>query len=162
MKEWFMSLEPRERRALIVAAITVTVLGLYAFGWHPMAKRADHLEKTVREQRSSLAWMEQAATEVRALRTSGKVRTATTSGQSLLATVDGTARRAGLGNAIRRVEPQGTTQVQIWLEQAPFDTLVSWLSSLQRQHGVTVSTLTAGQQDIPGTVNAHLTLEGGQ
>ena len=81
--------------------------------------------------------------------------------QSLLALVDQTARRSGLHDALRRVEPDKDSSVRVWFEGVAFDDMVRWLSDLTRNDGVGVDVVTVEKQPRSGIVNARLVLTGG-
>jgi len=72
--------------------------------------------------------------------------------------VDRTGREAGLGAAIRDQSPSGEHGLRLRLEAASFDVLITWLASLQQQHGVSVDAATIDAGAAPGLVNASLTL----
>lgn len=157
MKQWLASREPRERRALLLGLIAVVAVVLYAGVWQPLNREVGRLQSAVTRQQADLAWMKRAAAEVGKLRANQSRRPAADSGQSLLALVDASSRGAHLDKVIRRLEPQGTDQVQVWIEGAGFDALARWLVGLQAQSGVEV-TLASMEQKGVGTVDARLTL----
>lgn len=78
--------------------------------------------------------------------------------QSLLSTADQTIRSSGLEKNLTRIEPDEKNAVHIWFDTVAFDPLLSWLTSLQKDHGVGVSRLTVRRSDKPGIVQARLTL----
>ena len=61
--------------------------------------------------------------------------------------------------ALKRVEPEGSNSVRVWLEGAPFDVLIKWLGTLSTQHGVDADTVTLERIEAAGLVNARLMLE---
>jgi general secretion pathway protein M len=101
--------------------------------------------------------METSAQEVKRLRGARPGQRA--EGQSLLALTDRTAREAGLGPAIRRVEPEGNDRVRIVLEQAGFDDMTAWLEQLVSRSQVRIDNVTVDKRPEPGLVNARLVLQ---
>jgi len=158
MKQWWLSLQPRERRLVGGGGVLLALLALYTLVWEPYASEREALEQRVAAQRELLTWMEQAAQEVRALRGSA-APVADTSGQSLLALVDSTAKAQGLGKTVTRVQPEGTGSVRVWLEQAPFDRMLVWLDTLTGKYGIRVGGVVAERTDTPGLANARVVLE---
>ncbi len=79
-------------------------------------------------------------------------------GESLVVLVDRTAREAGLGASLRDQSPDGNNGLRLRIEGASFDALVTWLASLQQQHGVSIESATIGAA-APGLVNATLSLK---
>ena len=161
MKEWWSGLAPREQRMVLFGGIALVIMALYFGIWEPVQTQKENLEKAIAEQRAVRDWIQQAAIEVNALRgRSGSGSRAASGGRSLLAVVDQTAKQGKLGPALRRVEPEGASAVRVWLDQASFDDTMRWLTGLQRDYGIFVSTITVDRQDAPGMVNVRLSLQG--
>jgi general secretion pathway protein M len=158
MKQWFLSREPREQRALLIGAGALILMILYIGVWEPITGRVQTAREVVQQKQTDLRWMQNAMAQIRILRAQRQnaQRPATT--QSLLALVDRTAKSANVREEIRRIRPQGNDRVQLWIEQAAFDPLVQWLGTLQTQYGVRVANLTVEQGEQQGLVSARLLL----
>jgi general secretion pathway protein M len=152
-------LQARERRVLAAGAAAVLVMAVYVLAWEPLVDGRARLQGEVTEQRALLAWMEQSAREVQALR--GSRTPQRNSGQSLMAVVDRTARAQGLGTALERVQPDGERAVRVWLKQAPFDQSLRWLDQLITAQGLRVTGLVVERGSEAGKVDARITLEAG-
>lgn len=160
MKAWFAGLESREQSLIVAAAIILLCLLLYLGVWQPWQNNLHQLRAEVTQQEQNLAAMQVMADQVKALQTAGKGSVSTRSGQSLLGLVDSGARSRGLGKAMKRVQPDGSQRVRVWLEDASFDVLMDWLVSLQQGQGVTISSAVfeaTGKDN--GLVNARLVIE---
>ncbi|SCZ64895.1 type II secretion system protein GspM [Thiohalomonas denitrificans] len=157
MKQFMQNLQPRERRTLLAGAIALALLLLYVMVWEPYRTHIAQLEKDVAEQRATLAWMRQAAAEIKELR--GSASRPVTKTSSLLATTDRTARSHGFSGALKRIQPDGQRSVRVWLENAPFDDVMRWLGTLMEQHGVSISSLVVDPGESAGLVDARLVLE---
>ena len=160
MIAYWHTLQPRERLILGAGTLLALILLLWALVWEPYVRDGERLAQRVRVEREDLAWMEQAATQVRHLRGSTRLKSRP-AGQSLLALVDSTARTHQLGTALKRVQPDGQRAVRVWLEQAQFDTLLVWLERLASDYGVHVSGLVLERGEVAGQVNARVVLDGG-
>jgi len=160
LAEWWNGLAARERRTLILGAIALAIIFYVFIIWLPAHRQADQLRTRLAEQKATLAWMQQAAAEFRALRGSAAPAPTALGGQSLFSLVDQSARQAGLGNALRQVEPTGDKRVRVSLQQASFDSMVTWLATLKNQYGIEATLLSVRPTDSPGQVNAQLELGG--
>ncbi len=167
MKTWWITLSVRERWILIGGSVVSIVLLFYALIWYPFQKQVATLQQTVMEQRAEVTWMRQAAREVQRLTQAATVPPpiAGLSGRSLLSLVDQTAREAGLGSALKRVEPQGTDQLRVQLDEVSFDALTRWLIVIEHQYGVVIDSLIMDRLRVDrpenaGRVNARLVLQG--
>lgn len=158
MMDWFNSLETRERRAVMAAAAAIALAAFYFLFWEPQIASRQSLRQDIEQQRKSLAWIRGAAAEVSALQSGGGQAMTRQEGKSLLGLVDRTARAASLSQFITRMEPQGKERVRIWLTEADFDKVVSWLGQLRQQHGMQVSSLDLERGKAPGLVGGRLAL----
>lgn len=158
MKDWFMKLEDRERTLLVSGAVALLAFLLYLGVWQPLATGVAELTVSVGEQRATMQWMLSAAGEVRARQAGGNSARPGLAGRSLLAVVDQSARGAGLGPVLKRVEPEGSDAVRVWLEKAPFDKLITWIAGLSEKRGVAVRAITVERQNENGWVNSRVTL----
>jgi general secretion pathway protein M len=161
MRAWWRQLAAHERRSVVMASAVLALILLYSLVWRPLVGYHARLQQRVAEQTEMLAWMQQAAQEVQQLRAvSGGVEPA--SAQSLLMQVDSSAKASGLGEALKRVEPEGNTLVRIWFEQTSFDATVLWLEQLKRAQGARiVSVVVEHATAAPaGVVNMRIALEG--
>lgn len=158
MMQYWHNLQLREQRTLLIGGVAALLLLLYSAVLDPFSQELKRLEKEVAADRELLAWMEQAAAQVKALRGSGGAKRA--SGGSLLSLVDASAKRNGLGGALKQVKPEGSG-VRLSFEQAGFDDMVRWLGRLGAEEGVGVITLTLERLPATGQVNATVVLEQG-
>ena len=159
MKTWFDNLDPRERMMVAAGATLLVLFLIYILVLSPIHSGYDSLRNTVDEQRTTALWMQKSAqTLTRLKRSSGRAAQGL-GGRSLLSVADSTARAGGLGPALKRVEPEGSDSVRVWLDGASFDVLVKWLGTLSTIHGVSAETVTLERSGTAGRVNARLTLQ---
>ena len=158
MKEWLAGLEPRERMLVYAAAAVVGVILVYAIFIQPLYSKYDKLVDSVDQQRETVQWMQQNAVTIRQLKGAGPAAGQGLAGRSLLSVADSEARSARLGPALKRVEPEGSDAVRVWLDGASFDELVGWLDVMSSRYGADVDTITLERAEAAGLVNARLTL----
>lgn len=156
---WWNALQPRERRMLGVGGVVVALLLGWALLWYPLTHARADLGNRVVRQREDLASMRLALGEARELHAQGTRGRVERQGKSLLALADVSARGAGLGGALKRVEPTGGKSVRVSFEVANFDALTNWLDALARDYGVQATDFSADKVEGVGLVNARATLE---
>ena len=161
MQEWFNNLDARERKVLISGAIVLLIISIYFLGWEPFVKKIDKLQKSNIENQQTLAWMQQRAQEVKYLRRTTAGSKKDLKGQSLLGVLDKTAKSHKLGNAIKRVQPEGTSKAQVRLEKASFNHIIQWVEQLERRQGIRIVNSVIERQSEPGLVNARIIFETG-
>jgi general secretion pathway protein M len=52
--------------------------------------------------------------------------------------------------AISRMQPQGD-ELQVWIDQAPFNDVLSWLQSLEKT-GISILDIDIAESNLPGQV----------
>jgi general secretion pathway protein M len=160
MKQWWQSKTPQEHMAMIIGGAAVLLLLIYLIIWRPFQQSLEEKALLVKSQESTLQWMKDNAELVKNLRRSGNNK-GTASNEALLTLVDRTAKSIQLRQQIKRIKPQGDDAVQLWVEQAAFDTLVLWLSQMTQEYALNIESLNIDRQDAPGLVNARVVLQRG-
>jgi general secretion pathway protein M len=158
MKEWWQSKTPQEHMAMIIGAVAILLLLVYLLMWRPFVQSLDKKALRVESQQVTLKWMQDNLDLVKSLRSQQRGKGAS-SNEALLTLVDRTAKKIQLRQQIQRIKPQGDNAVQLWIEQAPFDTIIKWLGQLTHTHAIEIDSLTIDKQDKPGLVNARLVLQ---
>jgi general secretion pathway protein M len=161
MKSWFDSLAPRERTLVLAAAAVAGAAIFFLAVWEPLDRAVDAQRERVERERSLAARMADVRARAETLR-GDRPRTPTRDrDESLLSLVDQTGREAGLGEAVRRIQPESDDRAAVTLEGAGFNELVFWLRDLERRYGIRPTALTVNRGEKPGTVSARLTLQRG-
>lgn len=155
MRDWFESLQERERIFVAVAAVLLVIAIFYLAIWTPLAKSRKSVATSVD------IWSEQLA-QLRPI--VGKLQSQSgprqLSNESLVVIVDRTVRDHGLANSLQRSQPTGNV-VRVQFENAAFDDLILWLGALNSNNGLRVQTanFSATSAEKKGRVNSTLTLE---
>ena len=152
LRAWYAGLQQREQRMVAVGGVVVAVLILVLGILLPLQSTVSSAVKGNETKREDLKWMQANAPEIRA---AGN-QVAADTGEAPVVLVDRVGREAGLGNALRGTQPNGTG-VRVQLEAAPFDTLVTWLATLDERYGLAIESITVDRAAQPGTVNASIT-----
>ena len=160
MKDWFESLEVRERLFVMAGALVVIVAGFLALVWVPL----DSGQETIAE---SVASWERSLAELRPLRGLTQAGTRSQSSarggvqQTPVVIVDQTLRARGLDRALKRSQPTTGNGIRVEFENVAFDDLVLWLGDLSAEYTMHVQSgsLSAASRAGPGRINATLTLE---
>jgi general secretion pathway protein M len=158
MRDWFESLEPRERLFVSIGAGIVVIALLWGLVWAPLDKGHRELQQRVSTWERSLAELRPLASMPRP-QSGARPASAAGSAQSPVVIVDSTLRSHGLGQPKRsQPTPNG---IRVEFENVAFDKLVVWLGDLSFQYGLEVQagSLSAATSDNPGRINATLTLE---
>jgi general secretion pathway protein M len=160
VKDWFDSLEMRERLFVAVGAFIVSVALIYGLVWVPLDAKHAMLKNDVENWQRSI-------TELRPLRlapsTGNQARPGPNPGslQSPIIIVDQTLRSRGLERYRQRSQPTASNGIRVEFENVAFDELILWLGDLSGQYAMHVQAGSFGKTSRvgPGRVNATLTLE---
>jgi len=145
-KSMFLQLSEREQRLVVISAVLVLVAIFYWGIWSPLNTSLERNQAAVKNQTELLAWVQKNANRAVQLR-SGGGNNASFSG-SLPQAVNQSANRMKI--AISRMQPQGE-ELQVWIDQAPFNDVLGWLQSLEKT-GVSVLDIDIAESTLPGQV----------
>lgn len=159
MNDWWRQLGTRDRKALVIGAVAVT-LAVYLFGVvNPALDGIAERRDRVRALTADVAWLEQAVAEARQLRRMGGTTTpASTTDQALYALADRTAREANLGEYIQGVEPVDNGRARMSFNAVPFNDATTWLGRLAQEHGIRAQQFSARAAEETGRVDIQLLL----
>jgi len=152
-------LAPREQRLLTLAAGVLALLLGYGLLWSPWQAARERLRSENARLQADLAWLQQLAPQVQALRARQPVVTSSRAADAgpLPVRLDTSLRAAGLGEHLLRLEPAPDASVKLWLDDAPFDRVITWLGELADQ-GVVIEALGVNPGAAPGRVSARMTV----
>lgn len=162
MKDWFDTLEARERIFVGVGTAVVVVVIVYGLLWAPVARKHAALQADVAMWQSSLADLRVLAASTGTAPAAATTPTPARNNQSPIIVVDQTLRSRGLDRYRRSSRPTTSNGIRVEFEDVSYDELVRWLGDLSQQYGMHVqaSSFTPGSQGSEaGRVNANLTLE---
>jgi general secretion pathway protein M len=159
MRDWFESLEERERLFVLAAAILLVFALFYLAVWMPLERGQKNLEASIENWKGSL-------TELRVLKgsvgaTDSRQGPPDDLNQSLVVVVDNTLRQRALYSSLQRSQPTASNGIRVEFENAAFDDLVLWLGDLSSRYGLQVQSgsFSAASRQYDGRVNSTLTLE---
>lgn len=146
--ERYQQLNEREKPLVLSGLILVILALFYVVIWQPLNDNLQAAQKGVAAQQETLNWLQQNIARVKLAQsgnTSNKFR------GSLTQLVSSTSSRNNL--KVARLQPSNNS-LQVWLEDAPFNDLLSWLNGLQAQ-GVVIENLDLAAANAPGMVKVR-------
>jgi type II secretory pathway component PulM len=149
MKAWFANLQPRERLIVLGGAVGVLLIAVW-FGVMRLHAQTEVLRESVAAKQRMLVDLSRVGTRpATAANAQGNT-------QTLVVVIDGSAREHGITLSTRR--PDGPDGVQVAFSNVPFDMLLDWLVSLEKQSSVAVESASFTTAKTKGIVNGQLTL----
>ena len=148
---WFHGRELNEQRIILGLAALVVVSLLWVAVWKPVS---DWREISVLRQNNAQNlsdWLK--ANEANAKQAANRSQ-----GNSRSLTPLITKAAAAHEITVNRLQPESNGVVSVVLQQQSFNKIVSWITQLQENNGVTVERASIDQVDAPGYVNAQIRL----
>lgn len=164
MKSWWKDLQQREQQLILGGALVLATVILWAFLWLPYQKSKNTLQTQIHARGQQLIEITQIAAQAQTSGNSSQSGNAMLArgSKSLLRITDESARASGLAAALKRIEPDTDQRVQVWLENASFDKLITWLEVMESKYSIRVesSSINKISKKTTGTVNARISLRG--
>lgn len=147
LTEKFSALTEREQRLVVLSGIVLAVALFYFVVWSPLTTGIDRQQALLEEQQELLSWVEDTVSRAQQLkRTQGS---ASSFSGSLPQAVNRTTARHNIN--IARMQPQGE-ELQVWVDEAPFNDVVAWLKSLE-DTGIIILQADITESDTTGFIN---------
>ncbi|NMP17010.1 type II secretion system protein M [Thalassotalea sp. Y01] len=146
MKQWWLGLNPREQKLASIMGAVVAIFIFYFLIWQPLNNSVEKAQQKLERQQQLAAWVDENLPKLQALQKAGGIKS---TGGSLSSIVNRTAKRQSI--AIARMQPQGD-DLQVWIDEVPFNTFVSWLNNLNSNEGVLIESIDITEGNAPGTI----------
>jgi general secretion pathway protein M len=158
VRDWFDSLQVRERLFVATAAVFLAFAVLYLGIWMPLDRSQKSLSLSVTTWKTALAELRPLKSQLQGTGT-GQTQSAGRN-QSLVVIIDNTLREHGLYSALQRSQPTAGNGIRVEFENVAFDDLILWLGDLSNKYGLQIQSGSfSNPRDSKGRVNSTLTLE---
>ena len=151
----YQSLPYRDRILVIFTSIILAITLFYLLVWEPVHQALEQQQQQYKSQQEIVSWMQEAAAEVKILQRSG-AKIITSNNQPVSLIIEQTANNSGLKNNLGKLESSGKEGARVNIDAASFNQMLIWLNTLEKQHGVIVTSASIERAEKPGTVNARL------
>ena len=158
IKQWFNSLPSKEQMMVSGTAALIVITLFYLVIWEPIHVSLNAEQQKQQSQKEVLMWMQNAAVEVKDLRSSGGV-TIRDKNKPATLVIEQTIKNSGLKSFIKKIESSGKNGARVTLKDAPFNQIIVWLNTLAKHNAIQVVSANIERADKTGKANARLTLE---
>ena len=148
MKAWWNQLNAREQRLVASLGGVLVIFLFYSLVWQPLNENIEKGQKKVQRHQELLTYVSEEAQKYRLLKGSG----VKSSGGSISSIVNRTANQNGIN--IDRMQPQGD-DIQVWLDDVSFNTLLTWVELLSVNEGIQVKNVDLTKTDQAGQVRVR-------
>jgi general secretion pathway protein M len=158
LKDWWYERNQREQYILSTGSAVVVILLVYMLIWEPLTTHVATLRQNIAQNSSLLTWMSAASNKIDQYRTQGYVEKQPNS-QPILVSVEQSLMQQKLSQYISNTQQQSNEQINLTLNNVPFDKIISWLEIIWKQDNITVSTIVITKTKTVGVVNATVGLK---
>ncbi len=159
LKLWFNSLPQKERWMVSGTGLLIFITLFYLMIWEPVHLGLQQEKQKQQSQKEILMWMQQAAAEVRTLRSSGSRSTIRDKNKPTTLVIEQAINNAGLKTSVKKIESSGTNGARVTLDEASFNQILVWLNTLATHNGIQVVSANIERGEKPGRANARLSFE---
>lgn len=149
MRNWFLQLNQREQLSLLALGVALGLYLLYMLVWSPLDSARDSLALQNEGVAESLQRVDAMVSEINLLRESGTRPGVRRNLTSLINQSTG-----ALALPVSRLQPNSRGEIQVRLENASFDDLLTWLYQMEYREGLLVREVSITQSGSVGRVNA--------
>lgn len=145
LKQKWQELNSREQGLIAIMSVFVGVFLFVTFVWKPLNTNVEKARVKLEKQQQLSSWVQDNVAKYRALSRLGGKR----SSGSLSSVVNNTAKRLGI--TVARMQPQGD-DLQVWVDEVPFNALLTWLDELTRNQNLRVLAIDIAPSGTEGMV----------
>jgi type II secretory pathway component PulM len=148
MKEWFADLEQREQASLLVLGVVILLYLFYILAWTPLDNRREELKVQNGAIAESRGRVDAMVSQLLELRKGGPNQGRQ---RNLTSEINESTGRFQL--PVTRLQPNSRGEIQVRLENAPFDKVLQWLHEMEFGKGLLVREVSLTQTGTDGRVN---------
>ena len=141
-------MSPRERFLSVLATVVVLFYSVYLFIVAPILAENIVLEQKIKAQQQAYQYLNNISTEVIRLRNQQPKMDDNLQGQSLMAIIDASSAEKDMKSCIKRMIPDETDTVTLWLENCSFDRFIEWMAVLEAEQGITVNQISVEAEQV--------------
>jgi len=156
IRKQYEMLGARDRLILkwIMAGLVVALV--YFAAWQPASHYKMNAQMDLKQNQKLLALVASNREALSNLAKQSQNNRSTLDSQQLVSSVTNLAKRNGV--LLKRFEPSGDNKLKVWLDNASFDKVVTWLTIMKQTLNITVEQISIEKDEAPGLVSARLTL----
>ena len=155
MKQYWQNLSIREQRLLIITSIFLLTIGIYLLAWKPLNTEAELNQTRIIALQKQYSEMQSIAQRINAISTHTSTSKIKDNG-AMLSLIERTATQRQLRAAIQKIQPEANLSVRLWVEDIPFDTMLSWFNHLLVENNIVVSEINVDASASEGQVSGRI------
>lgn len=156
MNKWLLRFNTREQLSLLIMSAAVALYVLFAWVWAPLDSARDDMALRNQSTVELLQRVDAMVSEVQALKAAGggKARQ-----RNLTSLINQTTRSQNL--SVTRLQPNSRGDIQVRMEGAPFDDVMTWLHVIELRERLVIQELSLTKAGGSGLINLTVRLSQG-
>jgi len=159
IRHWFYSLTQKEQWIISGTVLLVIITMFFLIVCEPLHQGLNDEKQKQATQNKNLNWMQQASNEVKSLRGSGGSTNVRDKNKPTTLVIEQSINNAGLKPSVNKIESSGNNGARVTLNEAPFNQILVWMSTLAKHNGIHVTSANIERSNSPGKASARLTFE---
>lgn len=152
--EKYAALDPKEQRALKIAAVAVVFFILYQFGYEPYQASIKKLTNQIRYQADINVWLTKRTPQLDQI--SSQTHKQSLSSSQLLGTTSSSLRQAKLDPFHYNLQQSDGSSIQLTFKLVPYTAFIKWMESFWHRYPLTIKELAIASSKNPGMVRVSL------
>ncbi|GLS90630.1 type II secretion system protein M [Psychromonas marina] len=152
-KAWWESITSREQLLTMISAAVIAIAIIFWGIWTPLVDQVNDSKKQLTRAQATLSWTQEKADVVLQ---SGSAKPSSRGG-NLTQIINSSARRDSI--TFSRVVNKNDN-IEVWINEVPFDSFAKWIAKLSNQYGVSVLSADLARTDRDGYIKVNRLLLG--
>jgi|GEM_PF-2039228 len=155
---WWQQLALREKRALILGGIAISIFIIYQAMWSPLLEQVNLLRKQFKQDQLTLVWMQAADVAMQKMNKQNTDKSTLTP-IALLSELQKQIEQAGMQQNVKQLKQTNNEAVELQLQKVEFDAVMQMLLSVMTQYQVVITQMSAAAEGkTRGVVNVEIRL----
>jgi general secretion pathway protein M len=153
VKKYWQDFSERERETVIAGVLIVVIYIFYAWGYSPLRTSLSKNLEALQEKKATLQWLE----SVKPFASKISRKESLTNSQ-LLTLLSDELKTNISRDFPYQLQQTGSGEIQLSFEQVPFEYLISWLTSFQKKHSITIKQVNVEKLPTSGLIKVLLVI----
>jgi general secretion pathway protein M len=153
IKTWFSSLDEQDQKITLYGAVIFSVLMFYLLVLSPINESVNSLNEDVVAKQNTVNWMKE---KVSIIRSNKGITNNSSSSLPLTSIVNSTTKKYNL--SVSRRDSKSPNEMQVWFDNVSFDSFLSWVSEIEKRHGVIIASVNVRSRDQDGITSINVKL----
>jgi len=149
IKDWWEGNSEREQKLTLISVLVIIVALAYFMIWQPIKNNLEASEQRLNNAQQTLQWVEVNSNK---LIVAGLGNSKVGEKQNLTQLINRTANREKIN--IARIQSRNNS-VNIWINQIEFNQFLQWMTQLQNQYQVKITSADLTRDNVQGMIKVN-------